>query len=421
MTRTVRIGVIGGGSVFTPELIEQLAVYGADIGAMEIRLMDVDARRLEIVSGLCRRIAAATDATLRIENVAGYDEAIAGADFVLVQLRAGGVAARIKDEKLGLKYRLPFTETISVCGFATYLRTYPVAEIIAETVQRLAPNAWLMNFTNPAGVLAETFARLGCPKVVGVCNASLGLLDALAGRLGAAPDEIFMTWRGLNHLTFTDAIYYKGRDILPEILDAWGDDEQESEFPVDLIRTLGAIPNGYLQYYYLRDQITEKLQARKQVRSEVVQEIEHVLLDTFARVSAVPEELKKRGGYGYSRLVALLIRGILTDDRSIRYAIVRNGTTLPELPHDAFVEVPVQVKADGIRALQAEPLPAFARGLVVTMKQYERVLIEAAIARDHRLLMQSLIIHPLMPSYEGAKALLADVLAITREYAPGFL
>ncbi len=421
MTKTVRIGVIGGGSVFTPELIDQLATHADAIGAMEIRLMDVDAHRLSIVSGLCRRIAERFDASLLIEDVTTYDDAIAGADFVLVQLRQGGIEARIKDEKLGLKYRLPFTETISVCGFATYLRTYPVAETIAEAVQRLAPNAWLMNFTNPAGQLAETFARLGCTKVVGVCNASLGLLDFLADRLGASSDDIFMTWRGLNHLTFTDAIYYQGRNILPDLLETWGDDEEESPFPGDLVRTLGVIPNGYLQYYYLRDQIVDKLQSQEKVRSEVVQDVEHVLLETFARVSTVPEELTQRGGYGYSRLVALLIRGILGDDRSIRYAIVKNGSTLPELPSDAFIEVPVVVKSDGIRALQVEPLPAFARGLVVTMKQYERVLIEAAIARDQRLLRQALLIHPLMPSYDRAQALLTDILTITREYAPGYL
>jgi 6-phospho-beta-glucosidase len=196
--------------------------------------------------------------TMNICFVDTYEEAIQEADFVLIQFRQGGIDARIEDEKLGLKYQLPFTETISVCGFATFLRTYPVIEKLAGLIQKLAPHAWVMNFTNPAGQIAETFSRLGCQKVVGVCNSALSVQDYLAKKLGAAADEIFMNWRGLNHLTFTDAVYYKGKNYFPEMLDKLEDYSQHLPFPVDLIRVLGFLPNGYLQYYYLKDHIIQK-------------------------------------------------------------------------------------------------------------------------------------------------------------------
>lgn len=421
MNGKVRIGVIGGGSVFTPELIQLFVENSEAIGDIEIRLMDIDRKRLEIIGGLGRRIVERSKKPVEVKYVATYEEAIEGADFVLLQFRQGGVDARIEDEKLGLKYRLPFTETVSVCGFATYLRTYPVVEQLAAIIQRLAPDAWVMNFTNPAGMLTETFARLGCKKVVGVCNVSIMVQDALAEKLGVSPEELFMNWRGLNHLTFTDAVYYKGKNVLPEIIEKLEDYPHNIPFPVDLIKALGFIPNNYLQYYYLKDHIVEKLQSQDKVRSQVVKEIEGVLLDLFSKADEVPDELKKRGGYGYSRVVVNLIRGIIQDDRSIRYAIVENGSTLPELPADAFVEVPVVVKADGIRPMKADPLPAVARGLVVTMKEYERLTIEAAQKRDRGLLLKALIIHPLIPSFDVAKALLQDVLEVNSPYLPEFV
>lgn len=421
MNGKVRIGVIGGGSVFTPELIQLFVENSEAIGDIEIRLMDIDRKRLEIIGGLGRRIVERSKKPVEVKYVATYEEAIEGADFVLLQFRQGGVDARIEDEKLGLKYRLPFTETVSVCGFATYLRTYPVVEQLAAIIQRLAPDAWVMNFTNPAGMLTETFARLGCKKVVGVCNVSIMVQDALAEKLGVSPEELFMNWRGLNHLTFTDAVYYKGKNVLPEIIEKLEDYPHNIPFPVDLIKALGFIPNNYLQYYYLKDHIVEKLQSQDKVRSQVVKEIEGVLLDLFSKADEVPDELKKRGGYGYSRVVVNLIRGIIQDDRSIRYAIVENGSTLPELPADAFVEVPVVVKADGIRPMKADPLPTVARGLVVTMKEYERLTIEAAQKRDRGLLLKALIIHPLIPSFDVAKALLQDVLEVNSPYLPEFV
>lgn len=416
----VRIAVIGGGSVFTPELVEALAQNADAIGSMELRMVDVDERRLDIVGGLSRRIVRKFEAPIEIRDVPSYEEAISGADFVLVQFRQGGQDMRIRDEKLGLKYHLPFTETISVCGVATFLRTYPVVEQLAEMVQRLAPNAWLMNFTNPAGQLAETFSGLGCTKVVGVCNSAIGVLDFLADAVGADPSEIFMNWRGLNHLTFTDKVYYRGQDILPTVLERLQDFDEVSPFPAELVRTLGVLPNGYLQYYYLRDTIAAKLQAQPKVRSEIVKDLEGTLLSLFGECSDVPDELTKRGGYGYSRLVVRLIRGIVTNDGSIQYANVPNGSTLPELPSDAFVEAPVVVKTERIRPMGVDPLPPFAVGLVITMKQYDRLLIEAARQRSHRLLLQALLTHPLIPSYTTATGLAQDILEENREYMPAF-
>lgn len=421
MSRKICLGIIGGGSVFTPELIKCLAKNSATIGEMVIRLMDINPERLDIVGGLSRRIVhrMGRDDAIRIDFVETYEETIQGADFVLIQLRQGGVDARIEDEKLGLKYRLPFTETISVCGVATFLRTYPVIERLAELVQRLAPDAWVMNFTNPSGQITETLSRLGCRKVVGVCNGAIGLQDFLAQKLGVRPDDVLMNWRGLNHLTFTDAVYVNGQNRLTDVIDNLEDYEHHSlPFPRDLIRALGFLPNGYLQYYYLRDQLVKKLQAQEKTRSMVVKDVEKTLLDTFSRVDDIPEALTLRGGYGYSRIVANLIKGVVTDDHSLHYVVVKNGTILKDLPEDAFVEAPALVKAEAIRPLQGDPLPEITRGLVVTMKRYERMAIDAAQRHDRTLLLHALMIHPLIFSYNIAAPLLEDVLATNADFLP---
>lgn len=318
-----------------------------------------------------------------------------------------------------MKYRLLFTETISVCGFATFLCTYPVMERLAEIIKRSAPEAWVMNFTNPAGMLTEALHRLSCQKALGICNGSIHLRDFLAGKAGVPADEIFMTWRGLNHLTVTDAVYHRGKNILPEVLASLGDYEG-TPFPANLLRTLGFIPNGYLQYYFMRETVVHKLQTRERLRSEVVEDIEKKLLAFYTLAERLPDELKQRGGYGYSRVVADLIRGIILDDRSLHYVMAPNGSCLPELPADVIVEVPVLAKADGIRAVHVDRLPEAIQGLAVTMKQYERILIEAARTRDKRLLLTALLIHPLTPSFDDAQAILEDVLETNHAFLPEY-
>jgi len=415
----LRIGVIGGGSIFTPELVDLLGRYADVLGPIDLRLMDIDPERLAVVGGLCERIVAKAASPVTIRSCTTYEAAIAGADFVLVQFRVGREEARIADDRLGLKHRIPFVETVSVCGVSAFLRSYYEVERIAALVQQLAPDAWVMDFANPAGMLAETFSKLGCARVVGVCNSSIVFKDAFANELGAEPDELFMNWRGLNHLTFVDVVQWQGRNVYPELAARLAERPHPyMPFPAAFLETAGFLPNYYLRYHYFAPEMVEQLQAAGRTRAEEVKAVNAAILALYRTIDHVPDELRQRGGFGYSRAVANLIRGLRTGNRAIHYANVRNGSTLAELPVDSFVEVPVISLDNDLRAVAVEPLPDLARSLITTMKHYETTLIEGARRRDRRLLLHALMIHPLIGSHSLAVPLLEDILAGNREFLP---
>ncbi len=414
--KSTKISVIGGGSVFTPELVELLGNYSADMGPLDIYIMDIQPDRLEIVGDFCKRLINQKKASIKIHLTADLTEAIQGADYICNQIRSGGLLARIEDEKLGTKYKLPFTETVSVCGFATYLRSYPDVVKIADVIKKEAPEAWLLNFANPAGMLSETFFRLGIDRVIGVCNVSEKIRDFIAERLGIHRNELFMNFRGLNHMTFVDKVWVHGENRFNEVIQKFDEGEIDLPFPKNLIQDLGFIPSPYLQYYYLKDKVVEKLLRQEKNRSEVVLDIEKKLLNTYKVADEIPVLLKKRGGYGYSRVVANIIRDMFIDGGNTHYAIVRNGNTIREIPQDGFVEVPVIAHKNRIQPIQVEPLPITARTLVISLKAYEDMLIDGAMNRNMNQLLKSLVMHPLIPSYGIAKALLEDVMEVNHSY-----
>jgi 6-phospho-beta-glucosidase len=419
-SKHIKIGVIGGGSVFTPELIQLLGKNTKVTGPIDVCLMDILPERLKIVGEMCQRLIGKTKEPVTITMVTDSSEAIKGADFVCNQLRAGGLLARIEDERLGRKYKLPFTETVSVCGFATYLRSFPEIAKLAEQIKRYSPDAWVLNFANPAGMLSETFYRFGVKNVIGVCNVSEKLKDFIAERLHVSRTEIFMNWRGLNHMTFVDKVFVHGKDLFDEVIGAYDIGEQKLPFPKELIQDLHLLPNQYLQYYYLKEKIVENLLKQDRNRSEVVLELEKELLTLFTTADEIPDQLKKRGGYGYSRVVAGLIRDMIVDGGNVHYGIVRNGTTIREIPEDGFVEVPILAHKNRIETLQVDPLPSVVVPLVVTLKAYEDMLIDASFNKDKNQLLKSLIMHPLIPTYATAKSLLEDVLRVNDPYLDWF-
>jgi 6-phospho-beta-glucosidase len=420
MKEKLRIGVIGGGSVFTPALIEKLAINTDDTGPVDITLMDINPIRLATVGHFCERLVNNLKKPLSIQYTEKYAEAIKDADFILIQFRQGGIAARIEDEKLGKKYKLPFTETVSVCGFSTYLRTIPQIEKIAELILQLAPNAWVMSFTNPAGQLAESLYYLGVKKVLGVCNISALYKKFIVERIPVHDSDIQINLRGLNHLTFVDKIFVHGKDIYPQVIQRYDDGETKFPFPKELIEDFSFLPSPYLQYYYRQDELVEALQTKEKNRSEIVWDLEQILLEKFSQANEIPSELTKRGGYGYSDIVANVIKDMITDRGTIHYLITRNGSNIPCFSDDSFVEVPVVVNTDRINAVNVEPLPDMVQSLAVTMKHYEQTLMKAALTRNKNLLLQALMIHPLIPSYNIAKALLEDVLEINQNYLPKY-
>jgi len=420
MKKNMRIGVIGGGSVFTPELIEKLAINTDETGPVDVVLMDINQKRLAIVGNFCERMVNKLTKPLSIQYTDKYADAIKGTDYILIQLRQGGIAARIEDEKLGLKYKLPFTETISVCGFATYLRTIPEIEKIATLILQLAPEAWVMSFTNPAGQIAESLYYLGVKKVMGICNVSALYKKFIAERIPVEHDDIQMNLRGLNHLTFVDKIFIRGKDVYSQVIQKYDDGETKLPFDKNLIEDFSFLPSPYLQYYFRQDELIEALQAKDKSRSEIVWELEQDLLYKFSQESEVPEELTQRGGYGYSNIVASVIKDMKLDRGTLHYLITRNGSNMICFPEDSFVEVPVIVNADRINAVNVEPLPEMVQSLAVTLKQYEQMLMRAALTKNKNLLLQALMIHSLIPSYKIATALLEDVLKINSNHLPKY-
>ncbi|MCL2604282.1 MAG: 6-phospho-beta-glucosidase [Defluviitaleaceae bacterium] len=424
MDRKLNIGVIGGGSIFTPELIDLLGQYTAQIGAMRVVMMDVNTERQRTVVGLCERIIKRTGRPVEIAYTDSYEEAIKGMDFILVQYRVGFEEGRISDDAIAKKHKIPFVETVSVPGMGAFLRSYYQAEIIAELVQKYAPEAWIMNFANPSGALSEAFYRLGCKMVLGVCNGPTGYREWLAKELGAEnPQEVFMNWRGLNHLNFIDGIFYKGENKYPWFAnreDKKRKDKPQPDTNFNFTEGLGFFYNSYVRYFYHKESIVDWLQKEEKTRGEAVKEVNAEILELYKdeALDTLPEKLTHRGGFGYAKAVADLMRCLITGEAQVHFPSLRNGTIFPELPEDAFIEVPAIAFANDVRALQMEPLPPAAKVLVYTMKQYERALFDAAKARDKNKLLAAMVMNPLFGSECLSRPVLEDVLEANRAYLP---
>jgi 6-phospho-beta-glucosidase len=389
------------------------------LGPMDLRLMDIDAFRLETVHSFCTRLLGGRNADISLSATQTAADAVKGCDFILLQLRQGGQDMRILDEKLGKKHRIPFVETVSICGFSTFLRTYYEYERLASIILENAQDAWVMNFTNPAGQLTETLNMLGIDRVVGVCNGWIGMREIISRLSGLPVDGFFMNWRGLNHLTFTDAVYDgNGRNILPDLLNKLFGDQNDYPIDAELMKTLGCFPNSYVQYYYNRRKMIDKLQKQERVRSEIVKDLDKELINVYKTASTIPDSLRKRGGFGYSGAVVSILKGIWCNEGSIHYAVTKNHGTLCCLPDDAMIECPVIAKKSGVYAVNTGDLPEFARPIAITIKAYERMAICGAKERNRDKLLTSMMMHPLIGDYSIAKPMLEECLDMNRDYIP---
>jgi len=421
------IAVVGSGSVFSSELVVELSKITDQLGELTLRFFDIDQERQDIVSGLCRRLLK-DKKDVTIVDCKTLEECLPDASFVLLQIRHGGIDARIEDEKLGKKYKLPFTETISICGISTFIRTYYEYEKIGPAILKHAPDALVLNFTNPSAQLTETLYGMGIKNVMGVCNGFMSMKDVIKHTLNDKDSEYFMNWRGLNHLTVVDGIFampgnnfseckfYPENNKIDEVLANLPD--WYSEFEHNMLQNFGALLNGYFQYYFNRRNIIDKLQKQDKVRSEIVKEIDEALLEEFKTAETVPPSISKRGGYGYATAVVNIIEAYCSDEATVHYASVRNGKCLPSLPASAFVEVPVLVSRDNISPIQTGDMPDFARSLAIAIKDYERMLIKAAKKRDKAGMLRAMMTHPLLNCYSVAKPLLDDCLEINRAFLP---
>jgi len=416
----VKIAVVGGGSTYTPELVDGLIQEAGALGLARVSLMDVDRERLEVVAGFCERMRAHAGAPFRLEAGGDLDAALDGADFVLTQVRVGGQRGRHLDTRLGLDHGLIGQETTGVGGFAKALRSVPVTLEVCRRMEARCPDAWLVNFTNPSGLVTEAVLKHGRERAIGLCNIPINLRMDVARLLGVPPARVELDYLGLNHLSWVRRVLVDGEDVLPRAVELFSgagrpaNIPEELDYPPDFVRALGMLPSSYLRYYYLPRRALLELQARTKSRAEEVMEVEQELLalyrDPAQRVK--PAALEKRGGAYYSRAAVELI-GALAGDKGDRQVLnARNAGALACLPPEVVVELDCRVDARGATPLPvAEPGPEI-RGLLQHVKAYEELAVEAAVRASRRLAILALVNHPLVGDAALAVTLVDEIARV---------
>jgi 6-phospho-beta-glucosidase len=418
----LKIAVVGGGSTYTPELVEGLASRSDRLPVDELVLFDVDPERLEVVGGLAGRMLARAGWGGRLHRTGRREEALDGADFVVVQLRVGGQAMRLVDETLPLEFGCVGQETTGPGGFAKALRTVPaVLELAEETGRRGAPGAWFVDFTNPVGIVTQALLDRG-HRAIGLCNSAIGFQRRFAALLGVEPGRVQLEHVGLNHLTWERAVRVDGRDRLGELLERHGGAiAADLGLPLALLEDLRVVPSSYLRYYYATAEVLDE-QRRRPSRAEEVAGIERGLLELYRdpALDTKPELLERRGGAFYSEAAAALIASLHAGTGDVQVVDVRNDGALPGLPDDAVVELPARVDAAGAHPLPQAPLAPELLGLVQQAKAYERLAVEAAVTGDRTVARKALLANPLVGDYRVAAPLLEALLTAGRAYLPRF-
>ena len=424
----MKLAVVGGGSTYTPELIEGIANRASRLPVDELVLLDIDPERLEIVGGLAGRMLARLGWPGRLTLTRDTDAAIEGASFVLIQLRVGGQAARLVDETLPPKFGTIGQETTGAGGFAKALRTVPVVLDLAERVgRRAAPGAWIVDFTNPVGIVTQALLDEG-HRAIGLCNVAIGFQRRFAAQFGVEPEHVELEHVGLNHLSWIRAVKVDGVDRLPEILGPTGAElAADVGAPPEIVRLTRSIPSYYLRYYYRFDEVLRDQLDGGETRASQVMDIEGELLDMYRNpnLDEKPKLLERRGGAFYSEAAAQLIASLHDGRGDVQVVDVRNGDgrggrALPELPDSAVVEVPARITRDGAAVLSQAPLDPGARGLVQAMKAYEELAIAAALSGDRGVALEALMANPLVARYSIAAPLLDALLDANRAHLPRF-
>ena len=429
----MKVAVIGGGSTYTPELVNGFLDRAHEFPLTELWLMDIDQPRLIIVGGFAQRMVRAKGAPFSVVLSTNQREAIAGAQYVTTQLRVGQMPARREDEYLGQKHGLIGQETTGVGGMAKALRTIPVILQIARDMQELAqPGALLVNFTNPAGLVTQALHQYA-PEVssVGVCNApittKMGILESIEPDFGEKidPARADLDTLGLNHLSWHRGFSVDGEDIWPRVLElsiAEAKDNPQSDWDPNTIEALRMLPNYYLEYYYYTDRQLIEQGNWPPSRAEEVMQVEADLLRMYADpgLQEPPEDLMKRGGAYYSTVATQLLNSHYNDLAETHVVNVANNGAVHDWPANWVLELPARVSRSGIHPLPAEPLPPECFGLIAQVKAYEQLTVEAAVHSDRQAAYQALLAHPLGPSADQVQVVLDDLINTHRQYLPNF-
>ncbi|MFD6493475.1 6-phospho-beta-glucosidase [Streptomyces sp. NPDC059944] len=417
----MKLTVVGGGSTYTPELIDGFARLRDTLPVEELVLVDPAADRLELVGGLARRIFAKQGHPGRIVTTSDLDAGVEGADAVLLQLRVGGQAARQQDETWPLECGCVGQETTGAGGLAKALRTVPVVLDIAERVRRSNPDAWIIDFTNPVGIVTRALLQAG-HKAVGLCNVAIGFQRKFAGLLGVSPADVHLDHVGLNHLTWETGVRLggpEGENVLPKLLAEHGDAVADDlRLPRSLVDRLGVVPSYYLRYFYAHDAVVEELRTKPSRAAEVA-EMERQLLAMYGdpALDEKPELLARRGGAFYSEAAVDLAASLLGGGGS-PYQVVNayNRGTLPFLPDDAVIEVQAAINAKGATPLAVPAVDPLYAGLMANVTAYEDLALEAALRGGRDRVFRALLAHPLIGQHAYADTLTDQLIAHNREH-----
>ena len=418
----MKLAVVGGGSTYTPELVAGLARERERLDLSDVVLHDIDPERREVVGGLAGRMleAAGYDGELSVTD--DLDRALDGASFVLIQLRVGGQQARLSDETIPLACGCIGQETTGAGGLAKALRTVPVVLEIAARMRELASDdAWIVDFTNPVGIVTRSLLDAG-HRAVGLCNVAIGIQRSVARLLDVEPERVLVDQVGLNHLTWVRALRLDGADVLPDLLADRPDALAASvDLPSALLERLGVIPSYYLRYFYFHDEVLASQLVGKPRAAEVA-EIERELLELYRdpTLTTKPKLLERRGGAFYSEAATQLVASLASDAGDAQVVDVRNNGTIAGLADDDAIEVPARITVHGPKPLEQAPLAPELLGLVQHVAAYERLAAAAAISGDRELVYKALLAHPLVGQVPPVEELTEQLLAADREHLPQF-
>ncbi|MDU1844913.1 MAG: 6-phospho-beta-glucosidase [Niallia nealsonii] len=435
MEKGIKIVTIGGGSSYTPELVEGFIKRYDSLPVRELWLVDIPEgeEKLNIVGNLAKRMVKKAGLPIEVHLTLDRREALKDADFVTTQFRVGLLAARAKDERIPLKYNVIGQETNGPGGLFKGLRTIPIILDIVKDLEELCPNAWLINFTNPAGMVTEAVLRhSNWKKIVGLCNVPISIQMGIAKLLEVEASRVHVDFAGLNHMVFGLNVYLDGKNITPDFLEKMTKHKSDTmkniaaiDWEPDFIKALGAIPCGYHRYYYkqaemLQNELEEA--AEQGTRAEVVQQLEKELFELYKdeHLDIKPPQLEKRGGAYYSDAACSLIDSMYNDRRDIQPVNTINNGAIASIPDESAVEISSIITKEGPKPIAIGDLPVAVRGLVQQIKSFERVAAEAAVTGNYHTALLAMTINPLLPSDKVAKQILDEMLEAHKEHLPQF-
>lgn len=434
MKKGIKIVTIGGGSSYTPELVEGFIKRHKELPVRELWLVDIEEgkHKLEIVGNLAKRMVKKAGVDMEIHLTLDRREALKDADFVTTQLRVGLLDARIKDERIPLSHGVIGQETNGAGGLFKALRTVPVVLDIIKDIEELCPNAWLVNFTNPTGVISEAvFKYTNFRRYIGLCNVPIGVKNGMADILGVEKDRVEMDFAGLNHMVYALNVRLDGKDITKEAIEKFVTSsltmQNIKDIPLnaDFVRALGVIPCPYHKYYYKhKEMLEEELEGFKdgKTRGETVKALEDDLFELYKdeNLAVKPPQLEKRGGAYYSDAACNLINSIYNDKGDVQVVNTLNNGAIRDFREDSAAEMSCVITKEGPKPLSVGYLPVAVSGLVAEIKSFEILAAKAAVEGDYNAALQALCINPLIPSDDLAKIILDEMIEAHKEYLPQF-